>query len=188
MNSVLLLLVAVTLSFANNGEPSSQKVKESTISWKGYKVTGSHEGLINLESGELVYNESGELTGGNFVLNMNSITCTDLEGEYKGKLEGHLKSEDFFAVESFPKATLDITKVSSRGVIGSYKVVADLTIKGITKPIKFNVTTEEKTLNAAITVDRSEYNVQYGSGSFFDQLGDNTIYDEFEIEIELSLE
>ena len=120
---------------------------------------------------------------------MNSIACTDLSGEYAGKLVGHLKSDDFFGVANYPTAKFVITKVVSRGTPGAYKVQGDLTIKGITQSIKFNADLKEdgtKTVaEAKITVDRSDYNIRYGSGSFFENLGDKTIYDDFDLEIKL---
>jgi len=184
--SIALLLVGMsTASFAHNGDPVNKEIASSEITWKGYKVAGNHAGTVDLTSGMLQYDEAGALIGGNFVLDMTSIACTDLEGEYKGKLEGHLKSDDFFGVETNPTAALEITKVASRGKDGEYKVVADLTIKGKTNPVKFNVRTSNGAHIAQITVDRSEYDVRYGSGSFFEKLGDNTIYDEFEISVYL---
>lgn len=131
----------------------------------------------------------GKLSGGSFTIDMTTITCLDLEGGMKGKLEGHLKSDDFFGVENFPTAKFEMTQVISRGKPGDYKITGDLTIKETTKEIKFNATVEEGSdklvAKTAIEIDRSEFKVRYGSGSFFDGLGDKTIYDEFELEIEL---
>ena len=105
------------------------KLESSKVVWKGYKVTGSHEGTIDLKSGHLDFNES-KLSGGEFVINMASLSSTDLKvGEGKGKLEGHLKSEDFFGVEKFPTATLIFKEVKSTGK-NSYEVTGDITIKG----------------------------------------------------------
>ncbi len=187
MTTLMAILLGTSISFANNGEPTKKSIDitQSSINWKAYKVGGSHEGTINLSEGELMMNE-GNLTGGSFTIDMTSIACTDLEGEYAGKLVGHLASDDFFGVANYPKATLEITKVISRGVPGDYKVIANLSIKDKTNPIKFNVSTaEDGTMNADIVVDRSEFDVRYGSGSFIDNLGDNTIYDEFEISVSL---
>lgn len=161
---------------------------ESFVSWKGYKVTGSHYGKVKLQAGNLAY-ENDQLVGGGFVIDMSSIAVEDLQGEYAKKLEGHLKSPDFFGIEKYPTAKFEVTKVISRGTPGSYKVIGDLTIKETTKQIKFNTQVEEKdgkkVATADITIDRSEFNVRYGSGSFFDNLGDKTIYDEFELSVNL---
>ena len=144
--------------------------------------------MSKIKNGNLDFTD-GKLTGGNFDIDMASITVTDLEGGMKGKLEGHLKSADFFGTEKYPTAKFVITKVVSRGKAGEYKIVGNITIKETTKEIKFNANvTEEngvKTATADITLDRSEFNVRYGSGSFFDGLGDKTIYDEFDLSVNL---
>ncbi len=195
MKKATLYLVAlffVSAVFANSDLGTvSHKVSASSskVNWKAHKVTGSHEGFLGVKSAELVYTD-GSLTGGSFVLDATSITVTDLSGKYKGDLEGHLKSPDFFAVGEYPEAKFVITKVVSRGAKGEYKVVGNLTIKGITKEIKFNTTVVEKagapvSASAEFEVDRTDFNVKYGSGSFFDDLGDKTIYDEFELKISL---
>ncbi len=191
--SVLLAAVAmIGMSFTNPVEGEKERrtvsVAESNIVWNGYKVTGSHTGNIQLKSGELEF-DGDQLTGGSFVIDMTSITNTDLEGAWNQKLVGHLKSDDFFGVEKYPTATFEITQVVSRGKPGEYKIVGDLTIKGIKKEIKFQADVEDMgdkaKAVAEVVVDRSEYNVRYGSGSFFDNLGDKTIYDEFDLQISL---
>ena len=106
------------------------------------------------------------------------------EGEYKGKLEGHLKSDDFFGVETHPTAKLVFTDVKASGK-NSYEVTGDLTIKGITKPVTFDVSVYGSKATATMKVDRSLYDVKYGSGAFFDNLGDKTIYDEFDLVVDL---
>ncbi|MBY5959359.1 YceI family protein [Membranicola marinus] len=161
---------------------------KSTLRWDGYKVTGQHHGSVAIESGELIF-DGGQLKSGRFVMDMPSIEVHDLEGEYRTKLENHLKSDDFFGVASHPKATFEIDKAIPYGTTGLYKVEGQLTIKKITKPIKFEAQVDHKngvmTATADIQIDRSEYNVRYGSGSFFDNLGDKTIYDEFDIKVKL---
>ena len=193
MKKTLILLVAFAAlssfsSLPTEVEEYKLSVEESEITWKAHKVTGSHEGTVNLVEGSLSF-EDGVLAGGNFVVDMTSIANTDLEGEWKAKLEGHLKSEDFFGVEQHPKAAFTITKVAHKGTEGDYKVTGDLTIKGHTKEIKFYVhtdTEEGKVVTTAdITIDRTDFDVRYGSGSFFDNLGDKTIYDEFELSVKL---
>lgn len=171
-----------------NSDKIEVSAESSKISWKGYKVTGEHSGTIKLKSGAFEFEED-KLVGGTFVIDMATITCTDLEGEYKGKLEGHLKSADFFGVEKYPTAKLEITKVVERGTPGEYKVIGNLTIKETTKEIKFNAAVMRNDnvvkSEAQITIDRSDFNVKYGSGSFFDNLGDKTIYDEFDLELQV---
>ncbi len=185
--AVLVLSVGFSAFTAGIIETAKVDTAASEITWKGYKVTGEHAGTIKIKEGKLDY-EAGILQGGSFTIDMNSITCTDLEGEYKGQLEGHLKSPDFFGVEKYPTAKLNITDVAANGV-NRYKVTADLTIKETTKPVKFIVnTTEENGKIVAVSdiqIDRTEYDVRYGSGSFFDSLGDKTIYDEFDLSVKL---
>lgn len=165
-------------------------LSDSEIQWQAYKVTGQHDGIVNLSSGELEI-KNNKIVGGNFVADMTSITVQDLSGESKGKLEGHLKSPDFFGVENYPKAKFVITEAFPVGETGEYRIKGDLTIKEDTNPIAFNAElTEEGNMlvaNAEFKVDRSKYNVRYGSGSFFDNLGDKTIYDEFDLAITLKV-
>ncbi len=184
--SLALAIVFGATAVANNpidGEKKEIKTEESTITWKAYKVTGSHMGTVSLKEGALSF-EEGKLSGGEFLVDMTSLVSTDLEGEYKGKLEGHLKSDDFFGVASNPTSKLVFTSVKSTGK-NSYEVVGDLTIKGITKPITFDVSVYGSKATATLKVDRAQYNVRYGSGSFFENLGDKTIYDEFDLVVDL---
>lgn len=181
-------LAALTLAFTGPVETAGVNTTDSVITWKGYKVLGSHEGTISIKNGDLQM-QDGALVGGSFEIDMTTISCTDLTGEYKGKLEGHLKSPDFFGVETYPLATFNITNVVSRGTEGSYKITGDLTIKETTKAIRFNVQiaeeNEQQIATGDVQIDRSDFDVRYGSGSFFDNLGDNTIYDEFDLNIRL---
>ena len=163
-------------------------VSEGTVNWEGTKVGGAHTGTINITEGSLEVKD-GNIVGGKLTIDMNSLACTDLEGEYKGKLEGHLKSDDFFGVEKYPTATFAITKAVPQGP-GKYKVVGNITIKGTTEEIQFpaevSVEGGKVTAKADLTIDRSKFDIRYGSGSFFDNLGDKTIYDDFELSISLT--
>lgn len=189
---VALAVFTSTLSIAI--EPASQNEKliidtdKSTIVWKGEKVTGEHSGTISIKSGSLEL-KGDKLIGGDFIIDMTSIACTDLDGEYKGKLEGHLKSDDFFGVRNFPEAGLVIKKATENDKPGSYTIVAELTIKGITNDIKFTATLISDNgvvvANSNIIIDRTKFDIKYGSGSFFDNLGDKTIYDDFTLTVNL---
>jgi len=192
-SSLLTLFAFFAVSFTTpiGSTTFTVDTEASEVMWKGYKVLGSHEGTIKVKSGTLDF-EEGVLTGGSFEIDMTTIACTDLEGEMAGKLVGHLASDDFFGVENFPTAMFVITNVVSRGKEGDYKVVGDLTIKESTNSIKLQaqVSTDEDggmTVATETTIDRSDFNVKYGSGSFFDGLGDKTIYDEFDLNINLIL-
>ena len=169
-----------------DGEKKEVKVSESKVTWKGYKVTGSHDGNINLKSGHLEM-KGKKLVGGEFVVDMTSIVVTDLEaGKGKEKLEGHLKSADFFGVESNPTSKLVFTSVKPMND-NSYTVTGDLTIKGITKPVTLVVSMFENQASATLKIDRTKYDIKYGSGSFFDNLGDKAIYDDFDLVVDLAL-
>ncbi len=185
-----ILSIALTLVFgftatANLTEDDRKEVnaEKSTVTWKAYKVTGSHTGTVTLQSGALDF-DGDTLTGGEFTVDMTSINTTDLEGDYKNKLDGHLKSADFFGVDTHTTSTMKFTKVEASGK-NSYKVTGDLTIKGITKPVTFDVSIYGSKATATLKVDRAAYDVRYGSGSFFDNLGDKTIYDEFDLVVDL---
>ncbi|MEZ4811766.1 MAG: YceI family protein [Allomuricauda sp.] len=185
--SVVLSLVFGASALANPIDKETKEVKteESTVTWKAYKVTGSHTGTVALKSGALEF-EGDQLVGGEFVVDMTTIGSTDLQGDYKNKLDGHLNSDDFFATASHPTSTLVFTNVETSGK-NSYKVTGDLTIKGITKPVTFDVSVYGSKATATMKVDRSKYDVRYGSGSFFDNLGDKTIYDEFDLVVDLQM-
>jgi polyisoprenoid-binding protein YceI len=194
MNKLIALaigVVAVALSaFTTPGKPVSANVdtKSSYINWKAYKVTGQHEGRLQLKNGKLNFKDN-VLTSGSFEIDMKTISCTDLTGGSAEKLIGHLKSEDFFNVANHPIAKFETTQVISRGTPGAYKMIGNLTIKGITKTIKFNADLKEDggkvTATAKVTVDRADFDIRFGSGSFFDNLGDKTIYDEFDLNVNL---
>lgn len=192
MKNLFALAIVAFFAFAfssnNVGEGTTIDTEKSMITWKGYKVTGEHAGTLKVKSGDLDFTD-GKLTGGNFVIDMASLAVTDLKGGSAKKLAGHLMSPDFFGTEKYPTAKFEITKVVSRGKVGEYKIIGDLTIKESTKEIKFNALITEadgmKTATADITLDRTDYNVRYGSGSFFDGLGDKTIYDEFDLSVSL---
>jgi polyisoprenoid-binding protein YceI len=167
----------------------AQKVEvdtdNSSLEWLGKKVTGEHSGTIQLKEGHLMM-KGEKLTGGEILIDMNSIVNTDIEdAEYKAKLEGHLKSDDFFGVEKFPTAKLVIKK-SSAFKNNKATVKGELTIKETTLPVEFEVEKMDGKMKAVVIVDRSKYDIRYGSGSFFDGLGDKMIYDDFTLMVELA--
>ncbi len=194
--SVMAILVAVVafvgLSFTfKPGALLQVDTLNSNVQWTGYKVTGQHNGVVNIKSGSLTYNDKGFFAGGSFEIDMTTIKCLDLQGEMAGKLEGHLKSDDFFGATNFPTAKYVITKVVPKGKPGEYKIIGNLTIKNSTKEVRFDATLKEEAggkivATGDIKLDRSEFDVRYGSGSFFDGLGDKTIYDEFDLKIKLT--
>ena len=182
------LLLLVTQPTADDTKATyNVNVANSKVAWTGEKIAGTHTGTINVSEGALEF-DGDKLTGGSFVIDMNSIVDTDLQGEYKEKLEGHLKSDDFFGVASYPTSQFKITSVKPAGK-NKYDITGDITIKGITQKITFPaeivVNGNKVTATSNITVDRSKFNVKYGSKSFFDDIGDKVIYDEFKLDVTL---
>lgn len=179
----ILVAVLVFVSGTLVAQNKAVDVSTSKITWTGKKVTGEHMGHIHFKSGQLMFN-GADLSGGEFIVDMSTITCTDLKDEeYNKKLVGHLKSDDFFGVSKYAESTLKLTAVKKAG--DSYDVKGDLTIKGKTNPVAFKVTLAGNTFMGTIIVDRTLYDVRYGSGKFFDNLGDKMIYDEFELAFEV---
>lgn len=175
---------------------------ESTVEWQGWKPTGTHYGTIEIEGGELDVKD-GKLVGGNFTIDMASITVVDLKNpDDNAKLTGHLKSADFFEVSTYPEAEFEITEVKAidgskidktkeKGdLVPTHAITGNLTLKDITKSITFNAKVDKsenriKAHTNQFYIDRAEWNVRYGSKSFFDDLKDNFINDEMGITITL---
>lgn len=188
MKKLALAALALTFSIGAIAGGTDYKVdaKTSTIHWTGEKVTGKHEGFISAQGGNI--NIEGKAISGTVTVDMASITCTDLDPDYGAKLVGHLKSDDFFGVEKSPTASFAFK--SWKKVEGdNYEISGDLTIKGKKHPAKFKalVTTTEGgiTIVGDLTFDRTKYDIRYGSGSFFDNLGDKTIYDEVKLKLNI---
>jgi polyisoprenoid-binding protein YceI len=179
--AIALLVAFSTVTVSAQGKKID--VSKSSINWLAKKVTGQHSGTVNFNSGALIF-KGKKLVGGTFSVNMTSLTSTDLTGEYQGKLNGHLKSEDFFGTEKFPTATLEFKKVTAKAN-GVYTVTADLTIKGKTNPITFDLATTANTATSTFMVDRTKYDIKYGSKSFFESIGDKAIDNEFELKVAL---
>lgn len=186
MKRILLLTAAVLFAIFTNAQSYQVKTSDSVLKWTGKKVAGSHHGKIDLKEGTFTL-KNNEIESGVFVIDMTSITNDDLTGDSNKSLVGHLKSDDFFSVEKNPEATLVLTGSTP---LKNNKATAkgNLTIKGITQPIEFEATQKGSSFSATITIDRTLYNVRYGSGKFFSNLGDNMISDNFIIEVELLTE
>ncbi len=188
--TILSLVLATVFGFnATATEPINEEKKEvntetSSVAWKGYKFAGSHNGTIALQSGTLMF-DGDKLTGGEFVVDMTSITVTDLEaGKGKEKLEGHLNADDFFGTANHATSKIVFTEVKASGK-NSYAVNGDLTIKGISKPVTFDISVYGSKATATLKVDRTNYDIHYGSTNFTDTLKDKAIYDEFDLVIDL---
>ena len=167
---------------------------ESSIEWTGSKPAGKHSGTIKLLSGSFEV-KSGNIESGSFIIDMTSINVTDLEGDDKAYLEGHLRGEGegkedhFFNVAKFPKATFEVTGVSEKE--GKTVLAGNLTIKGVEKNISFPVNVSDNGDTYVIssdifTIDRTQWGVNYGSKSIFENLGDKFINDDIELKISVT--
>jgi polyisoprenoid-binding protein YceI len=166
----------------------SVNTEESNIRWYGEELTGkTHFGNLKFKKANLDL-QDGIITGGSFTVDMNSLSVEDLSGVSKTRLEGHLRSDDFFSVEKHNEALLKITqkgKVTGDG----QTLYSDLTIKGKKHPVEFTITFgDNNTAKAQLTFDRSIYDVRFRSGSFFENLGDKLILDDIRMEVALSLQ
>ncbi|QRM89645.1 YceI family protein [Lacinutrix sp. WUR7] len=167
-------------------------VSESTIEWKGFKPTGTHNGTVNIESG-IFHADNGALQSGTFLINMKSISATDVEGDQKKNLEAHLmgtvagKEGDFFDVNKFPTGAFEITGTQAAEG-GKTMLSGNLTLKGNKHNVTFPVTITNEgdimTISSdAFTIDRTQWGINYGSKSVFDNLGDKFINDDMELKI-----
>ena len=189
MKKMILLTIVSIASLLNIQAQEEYQIslKNSTVEWIGEKVTGSHSGFINLKSAFFLF-EDEKLVGGEFEIDMNSIKCTDIENpKYAVKLEDHLKDNDFFATDKYPTSTFKITNVIFDGT--SYMITGNITIREISQeitfPAQFHSHGELFHADAIVKVDRTKHDIKYGSGSFFDDLGDRMIYNEFTLKIHL---
>ncbi|SHN42625.1 YceI family protein [Chitinophaga sp. CF418] len=162
--------------------------KNSKLLWTARKVTGEHTGTINISSGTLNV-ENNALKSGSFKLDTRSIAVSDIkDADGNAKLTGHLKSDDFFAVEKYPSADFQITGIKPHGD-NQYDLTGKLTIKGITNDINFPATIkvdkDKLTATAKVKIDRTKYDIKYRSKNYFENLGDKVIYDDFELDITL---
>jgi polyisoprenoid-binding protein YceI len=165
---------------------------QSKIFWKGTKPGGEHNGFIKLKEGQYKV-EDGKLVGGEFIIDINSIVNIDLEDEaMNAKLVGHLKSADFFNVDSFPEGKFIITEVFELdGGEYTHEITGDLTLKSITHPVNFkaNVKVNEGVVSATseeFVLNRTLWNVNYGSKSIFKELKDKFIDDEFTLKLDMN--
>ena len=190
-------LVAVAVmtsasSFVGPGKkvPTTYKIdtQKSVLNWNGKKVTGEHSGTIKLSDGMMMV-DGGKLTGGAFTFNMNTIVNTDLtDAGYNAKFITHMKSDEFFNTTKFPTSTFKVTKVTPKGG-DVYDITGNMTIKGITNAVTFPATVKMTdnaiTANGKAVLDRTKYDIRYGSKSFFENIGDKAIYDDFMVEMKL---
>ena len=184
---------------AANGDKYVVDAQSAKVLWEGSKVTGKHNGSVNVANGEF-FLKDGEITSGTFTLAMNSIIVNDLQpGQGKEDLEGHLKGtgaegvDDFFNVNTFPTATYAITKTTAlaNDSTATHLVYGNLTLKGVTKEVGFKakITNEGNMVKVSVPqfqIDRTEFGIKFRSGKFFDNLADKAINDNFGLAIELT--
>jgi polyisoprenoid-binding protein YceI len=191
MKKIVLSILTITglfLAFKPASNIYTVDVSKSKIEWIGRKITGEHKGEIKLADGTLSANGS-KLVGGAFNIDMSTITCTDLDAKNGEKLLGHLKSPDFFSVEKNPISNFEITNVSP--IDGNkVNITGNLTIKGFNSKITFPASVQQKgsflvAVASGVKVDRTKYEIKYGSKNFITGLGDKAIDDEFELNINL---
>ncbi len=175
----LILLVALTYTYAVFG--AGVDLKKSELKWKGTKVSGEHVGKIGLKSADIKLDKKGIIKSGNFIADINTITVTDLQGEWAGKFLGHIKSKDFFEVSKYPTAKLVITSATKD------KAKGKLTIKGKTNPVEFSYKKVGDQLKGLLKFDRTKFDMIYGSGNFFKNLGDKMIHNEVTLNFALKL-
>jgi len=188
MKSVKVIIATLALgliTFAGVAAPKVVNVNKSasSVAWLAKKVTGEHNGTVGISAGALNV-DGNKLIGGNFTIDLKSIKDLDItDPGYNQKFIGHITSGDFFEVEKFPTATFVITKVAGNQVTGN------LTVKGITKSITFPAEIAVKggkvSAKANITIDRTDFNIRYGSKKFFESIGDKAIYDDFALTVSL---
>ncbi|MEL6675353.1 MAG: YceI family protein [Bacteroidota bacterium] len=163
----------------------------SSLAWTAKKVTGQHNGVVPITEGSFSM-ENGTVTAGSFTIDMASLKVLDIEDEEtNGKLTGHLNSPDFFNTAEFPAASFEVTKAVAVAddSTKTHDISGNLTIKGISKEITFpaNVSLTDGTFAAMadFNIDRTEWDIRYGSGKFFEDLGDKTIYDDINLVLNL---
>jgi len=165
----------------------------STVSWTGKQVTHDHYGDIQISNG-LVTVTDGLISAATVIIDMTTINTLDIEGRGKTSLDGHLSSDDFFGVESFPTAQFELLNLNPirGGENGAnFSATGKVTIKGrtdeVSLPVTVSISDEGARISGEMTLDRSKFDVQFRSQSFFDAkaLGDKLIYDEFTIGFEL---
>jgi polyisoprenoid-binding protein YceI len=183
-NALLFLAAILILGAQGFAQDYSVLAEKSVLRWTGKKVTKSHQGVIKLKEGNFTIKKNKYISG-EFVIDMNSMVEGDGTDPNKGAmLMKHLKSDDFFSSEKFPTATLKITG-STAFVKDLATVTADLTIKGATHPVTFEVKRIGDAYQTTVTFDRSLYDVKYGSGKFFENLGDKAIDDMIPLDVTL---
>lgn len=168
----------LTMAFTANVSAFEIDQSKSSLTWKGTKVSGEHYGQVFLKKANAKI-EDGKLLGGEFVVDMDSVTVTDLEGEWASKFLSHIKSGDFFDVKKYPESKLVINSVKGN------KVNATLTVKDKSGPVSFTYKNEGKAIVGDFKFDRTKFGMIYNSGNFFKDLGDKLIHNDVLVQFKL---
>ena len=177
---------------SNSGEKLNLVSSESKLEWIGKKVTGQHNGTVEIVNGDL-FLDNGKLTGGSFDIDFRTTKVLDIEDpESNAKLTSHLKSPDFFAAETFPIGKFEILSLAplSDGSQNNYIVSGNLSIKNITKEIKFPVNVKVNggsvIASADFNIDRTLWDINFRSGKFYENLGDKLINDNINLKFNIT--
>lgn len=185
--SLFVLLTAFTPTHIDHYKVNPTKSK---LIWKAEKVTGGHYGHVSLKSGKVMM-DHGKIAGANFIVDMTTISNEDIESEkYRDKLVEHLKNEDFFNVEKHPEVSFNMMNSTPMGN-GKFNVFGELTIKGnknvISFPLELTESKSDLIVKGSFSFDRTKYDIIYGSGTFFDNLGDKAIDNTVSLDFEIHL-
>ena len=187
MKKVIIPIICLSFLFAGNGKSFMVDVENTSLRWKGVKVTGSHWGYVTMKEGTVTM-EGKNILAGNFSVELSSMTEESMgDSPWKPKLLNHLKSDDFFDVANHPTAHLKLASaVYNQGV---FLIQGDLTIRGITHSVEFPAVIRFSDLGPRATgqlkIDRIKYNMKFRSGKFFPEIGDKMIFDEFTVDFDV---
>jgi polyisoprenoid-binding protein YceI len=165
----------------------------SVVEWTGRNPNGKHYGSIRLSGGKVTIGDAG--IGGTFEIDMTSIKNDDLQGdELYPVLIDHLESDDFFFTKLFPRASFTITSatpVSGQPVtVPNFRIKGDLKLRGIRQQIGFSATFSTLAdgaiaAEAHFDIDRTRWNIIYGSSRFFEHLGMHVVFDLISIQLRI---
>ena len=197
IRNLLFLIIFLAISahvFPKQGTSSLETytldVKKSFVRWRGTFAAGEHVGRVKFISGEITINKDNQITSGVFIIDMNSIVCTDLETMFARELVRHLKSEDFFDVDKYPICKVEITRAVVAANDDAIFIDSKLTLKGVTNKLTFDAIVKQNksklvAVSDAIIIDRTKYGIKYASPSLFKNIGDEFIDDIIELSVEI---
>ena len=184
MKKVIISFFCLAPLIAGDAKTYTVDVNQTSLRWKGMKVTGSHWGYVTMAEGLVIINGKN-IIAGEFSVDLNSMTEEEMgDSPWKIKLLNHLKSDDFFDVTNHPVVRFKLTRATFNQ--GAFKFKGDMTIRGITHPVEFpavvRFSDQGPSATGQIVIDRTNYNMKYRSGKYFPDVGDKMIYDEFTID------